>query len=97
MALDAGVVGANIIQLGRVHDVRLAGIACVVTARTMASFTTDIPFDWRLRLYVVIDGMAAITQRPGWALHVIGGIEGNAPICVLSNHLRVPDPEQQLP
>ena len=70
MALDAGVVGANIIELGRVHDVSLAGIACVVTARTMASFTTDIPFDWCLRLYVVVDGMAAITQRSCWAPHV---------------------------
>src|SRR2546428_1545008 len=70
MALDTGVVGANVIELRRVHDVGFIGIAGVLTAWAMTSFTTDIPFGWRLRLYVVVDGMAAITPRSCWAPHV---------------------------
>src|SRR2546428_4333166 len=97
MALDTGVVGANVIELRRVHDVGFIGIAGVLTAWAMTSFTTDIPFGWRLRLYVVVDGMAAITPRSCWAPHVIGGIEGKPPDPVQLDHIYWPDSVGKFP
>src|SRR2546427_10423756 len=91
MALNAGVVCANVIELRRIHDVAFIGIAGVLTAWAMTSFTTDIPFGWRLRLYVVVDGMAAITQWSCWAPHVIGGIERDTPVRVWVKHKYPPD------
>src|SRR2546428_13255696 len=97
MALNAGVVCANVIELRRIHDVGFIGIAGVLTAWAMTPFTTDIPFGWRLRLYVVVDGMAAITQWSCWAPHVIGGVEREPPSPVLLYHIIAPQPVWNCP
>ena len=58
------------------------GSADVLAARAVAALAADVPFGDRLRLDVVVDRMAAVAERTGRPLHVVGRIERHPPVGV---------------
>jgi len=80
VALDAGVVGADVIHSRRIHYVAPRGLLDVRTARTMTLFTAHVPLRHLLGLNVVINRMTAVASRPGRPLHIVGRIERGPPI-----------------
>ena len=80
VALDAGVVGSNIIHGGRVQDVGTGGMCSVFAARTMTTLAADVPLRSQLVMDVIVHRMAPIAGRPRRALHVVGKIVGRPPI-----------------
>src|SRR5690348_3383939 len=82
VALDAGVVRIDVIETGGVHDGFPNRTGYMGAARPMTAFAADIPFRDALRFDVVVDRMAAVAQRPGGALRIVGRIERHPPVGV---------------
>src|SRR5450759_4454113 len=97
MALNADVDSLYRIKSSRVNNIYLRGLLNVNGAGSVALFTADIPFRHGLGLNVVVDGMAAITERPRRALHVIGWVIANPPVRMWCNHVRPPDLMRDVP
>src|SRR5262252_6020811 len=97
MALNARVVCPHEIELRRIDDVRGAGLPDVLAAWPVATLATDIPFRRRLRLRVVIDGVAAVAQRSGRAAFVRGRIMRHPPVRVRLDEIWPPLPMAHVP
>lgn len=73
MALDASVVGVDVVQAGRVDD----GLACplldMLAPWPMAAFAAHVPFGDGLGMDVVVDRVATIAKRAGRAWKLSGG------------------------
>src|SRR6202161_2972412 len=80
VALDAGVVGLHIAELGGIDDVRPALMLHVLAARAVAFLAANVPLRDFLGVDVVIDRVAPIAERPGWPLHVVRRVERRPPI-----------------
>src|SRR5665213_238343 len=65
MALDADIVGANIIQARGIHDIRRGGALDMSASRAVALFAADVPLGDGFGFGVVVDGMAAVAERAG--------------------------------
>jgi hypothetical protein len=97
MALDAGIVGPDEIELCRVHDVRRGRLPPVLAARTVATLAADVPLGDRFRLRVVIDRMAPIAERSGRPLHVVRRVKAHPPVRVRLHRVRAPYPVRHVP
>jgi hypothetical protein len=71
MALDAGIVGGDVIHLGWIQNVGARRVSDMLAAGTVAVFTADIPFRDLLGVDVIVDGMAAVAGRSGGSLDVV--------------------------
>src|SRR6266851_6973306 len=80
MALNAGVVGAHVVELARIYDVLAGWMRDVITTRTVTAFAPYVLLRRGLRVRVVVHRMAAITKRAGWALHAVCRIECSPPV-----------------
>src|SRR6185437_3432904 len=80
VALDAGVVGGDGGEARGVHDVVAGGVRDVKAAGSVALFTADVPLGDLMGVDVVVDGVAAVAERAGGALHVGVGVEGGPPV-----------------
>lgn len=80
VALHAGVVGADIVELVGIDDVGFRGMDDVFAAGAVAFFAADIPFGDLFGLEVVVDGVAAVAGRSGGPVEVGRAIEGNPPV-----------------
>jgi hypothetical protein len=58
---DTSIAPRHIIHLGRIEDIPTRRVCQVLTAGSVASFTTYIPLCDLLALNVVINGVAAVT------------------------------------
>lgn len=63
----------------------------MVPSRTVTLLAADIPLRDRLRLDVVVDRMAAVTERSSWARRVCLRVECGPPIRTASDVIRPPD------
>src|SRR5579863_3238202 len=97
MALNAGIDGGNRVEAGGIDDVAAVGALDVIASGSVAALAADVPFGDGLGLDVVVDGMAAVAQRAGGALHVVGGIVGHPPVRVIRNHIGAPDLVRDVP
>jgi hypothetical protein len=73
MALDAHVIGIDIVHLRRIDDIATGGMRRVFASRSVAAFTPDVPLRDLFGPDVVIHRMAAIAGWTRRALHIIGG------------------------
>src|SRR5262245_58177974 len=90
VTLNTGVVRVYVVQTRRVDDRSGPRLAHVLAARPMTTLAADVPLRHRLGLYVVVDGMAAVTQRARRPLHVVRGIEPDPPVRIRLHHVRAP-------
>ena len=60
MALDAGVIGLNVIQARRIDDVGSRGSGDVIASGAVALFAAHVPLRDGLGLGIVVHGVAAI-------------------------------------
>ena len=79
MALNAGVVGAHVVELARIYHVLAGWMRDVITTRTVTAFATYVPLRRGFCERVVVHRMTAVTKRAGWALHVAGPESANEP------------------
>ena len=97
MALDAGVVGVDVVEAARIDD----GLACppldVLAPWPMAAFATHVPFGDRLGMDVVVDRVATIAKRAGRALEVVGRVKRRPPIGAVLDDVRPPRPMDDVP
>src|SRR5262245_39906243 len=91
MTLNTSVICTNEIQFSGVHYVRSTWIRGMLTAWSMASLTAHVPFLDGFCFDVVVDGMAAIAQRPCRTFHVVCGIEWHPPVGVRLDEVCAPD------
>ena len=91
VALDADVAGLHGIEARGVHDVGAAGAGDVIAARSMAFLAANVPLRDGFGLDVVVDRMAAVAERAGGTLHVVGGIEWHPPVGFLRDDIGAPD------
>lgn len=80
VTLNAHIGSLDRVEPGRVDDIRLRRPAHVSGAGAMAFLTANIPFGHGLGFDVVVDRVATVTKRAGWALHVVCGIKRNPPV-----------------
>src|SRR4029077_5244935 len=97
MTLNAGVGCLHIIEFGWIDDVRLTLVLHVIAARTMAALAPDVPLRDLLRVDVVVDGMAAVAERPGRPLHVVGWIERRPPVTAVLDEIWAPELMNHIP
>src|SRR5262245_30119632 len=90
MALNAGVIGTNEVQPCRVNDILPSWALGVFASRTVASFTTNVPFRHSFCFDVVVDRVTAITQWPRRSLQVIGRVERHPPVRIRLDEIRTP-------
>ena len=91
VALDAGVVGLHIVKLGGIDDIRLAPVLDVIAAGAVAFLAANVPLGDFLGVDIVIDRVASIAERPGWPLHVVGGVERCPPVRAVLDEVRPPE------
>jgi hypothetical protein len=70
VALNASVVGVNVVQPRWIDNVRCCRMRNVFTTRAVTPLAPDVPFRYCLGLDVVVDGMATIAKRSGRPLEV---------------------------
>src|SRR5579863_654598 len=75
VTLDAGVVGVDIAEARRVEDVVAHRLLDMRLAGAMTFFAADIPFRDRPGRDIEIDGVAAVAERSGRALEIVGWVE----------------------
>src|ERR1700744_4287249 len=88
MALNAGVVRADVIHVLRVQHVRPRWVCHVLASRAVTAFASHIPLRDLLLVSVEPDEMAAVTGRTGRALHIIGRIKMLPPVCARFDEVR---------
>ena len=81
VALNAGVVAADVIERFGVDDVFASGVGDVFAAGTVTLLTADVPLGDLFGLDVVVDGVAAIAGWTGGAIEVAGAVERGPPVC----------------
>src|SRR5262245_25504048 len=91
MTLEAGIAGADEIELRRVDDVGGSRLTDVIAARAVAPLAADVPFGDGLLLDVVVDRVAAVAERTGRPLQVVGGIVRHPPVGVRLHEVRPPN------
>lgn len=91
VTLNADVRRLNCVQAGRIRDIQSGGSLDVRATGSVAPFAADVPLRHRLSLNIVVDGMAAVAQRAGRTLHVVGGVKRGPPVGVRRNHIWAPD------
>ena len=74
VALDAGVVGVNVVEAGRIKNVIARRFPCMRLARAVTFFATDVPLGDGLRVDVVVHGMTAVAERSRGPLEIVGRI-----------------------
>ena len=74
----------------RVDDVRPRRVVDVVAARAVARLAADVPLGRLLRSQVVVDRMAAVTERAGRPGVVAAGIELRPPVGAVRDLIRAP-------
>lgn len=90
MALNAGIVGLNIVEARGIDNIATRGVRVVFAAWAVTLFAANVPLDNFLGVNVVTNGMAAIA---GWAcgpLHVVRRIKGLPPVSSLCNEIEAP-------
>src|SRR6266436_9196677 len=90
MALDAGVVGGDVVHARGIQDIAACGMLDVLAPWAVALLATYVPLRYFLGLNVVVHRVATVACRPGWALHVVGRIKRLPPIGALRNEIRLP-------
>jgi len=80
VALDAGVVGADGVEVVGVDDIKLGRPGDVFAAGAVAFFAADVPLGDFAVGEILVDGVAAVAERAGGALHVVGGVLGCPPV-----------------
>src|SRR6267378_6590050 len=91
MALDAGVVGPDVVLACGTQNVAARRMLGVLAAGTVAAFAANVPLDDLFGVDVVVDGMAAIAGGAGGSLHVVGRVERHPPIGSVGNKIGSPD------
>ena len=91
VALNAHVVGLNIIEPRRIDDIFMRRFGDVGRSGAVALFASHIPFCNSSCLNVVVDRMATIAERAGGALHVVIGVESGPPVGTGRDVIRTPD------
>jgi len=71
MALNADIIGPDVIQASWIHDIQRSWLLHVIAARTVTLLTAHIPFRHGLCLDVVVHGMASVAQGARRALEVV--------------------------
>ena len=97
VTLDAGVVRLHIVELGGIDDIRLTLVLYVIAAGTVASLAANVPFRDFLGVDIVIDRVASIAERPGWPLHVVGGVKRCPPVRAVLDEVRPPELMSDVP
>ena len=67
------------------------GLRDVLAAGPVAPLAADVPLGDGLRLDVVVDRVAAVAERAGRPLHVVGRIVRHPPVGVRLHEVRPPD------
>src|SRR6185437_483214 len=80
VALDAVVVGCDIVHVRGIQDVAARRMGDMFASRPMAALATHIPFGHGVRFYVVVDCVTAVTGWPCWTVHVVGRIVRRPPV-----------------
>src|SRR5260370_30386459 len=97
MALDAGVVGADIVHAGRIHSVAASGMLHVLASRTVAAFAADVPLRDLLGVDVVVDRVAAIAGGTGGPLEIVGRIKRRPPVGSIGHEVGPPEAIGNIP
>ena len=97
MALDAGVVGVDVVEAARIDDGLARPPLDVLAPWPMAAFATHVPFGDRLGMDVVVDRVATIAKRAGRALEVVGRVKRRPPIGAVLDDVRPPRPMDDVP
>src|SRR5882724_1833679 len=91
MALDANIAACEPSQPRGIHNAGARRLLGVRPSRSVALFTTYVPFRHLLRADVVIDRMASVAQRTRRTLVIRRGIERRPPIRFGRDVVRAPD------
>jgi len=91
VALDAGVVGADKVEAVWVDYVFLGGMRDVQATGAVTFFAADVPLGDLAGVDVVVDGVAAVAERAGWALLVALAVERDPPVRSLLDVVWQPD------
>ena len=97
VALNAGVVCADIVHPGRIENVAACGMGYVVASWTVAAFASDVPLDNSFGMDVVVNGVTPVTSRPCGTLHVVWRIERCPPVGAGFDEVRKPLPISDIP
>src|ERR1700693_4663292 len=90
VALNAYIIGRYIVELRRIDDGGSIRVRYVLATRTMAALAADVPFGDALGRNVVVHRVAAIAQRSGGPLEVVGWIQRRPPIGAILDKVRSP-------
>src|SRR5580692_184526 len=90
VALDAGVIGADIVHARGIQDVAARGVLDMLASRAVALLAADVPLRYVFGLNIVLDRVAAVASWTGWALHVVGRIKRFPPIPSFRDKVRPP-------
>ena len=73
-------LACDVIQARRIQDIGARGTRDVLAAGAVAALAADVPLRDAVVADVEIDRMAAVAERAGRPLHVVGRIERRPPI-----------------
>ena len=97
MALNTGVVGANVVHTGRIQSVAARWMRDVLAPGTVATFAAYIPLRHLLGLDVVADGVTAVAGGTGGPLHIVRGIERRPPVGSIGDEIWSPNAVGDIP
>ncbi len=80
VALDASIVGLDVVHVGGIEDVGAGGIRGVLATGAVAALTAYVPLGDLLCADVVIDGVAAVAGGTGGALKIIRRVQSGPPV-----------------
>src|SRR5580704_16009060 len=97
MALDAGIVGADVIHPCRAQDIVACRMRDMLAAWPMTNLASNIPLDDFLRVNIVSNRVAAIARWSRWSLEVIRRIVGLPPVGAFRDKIRPPHFSSHVP
>jgi len=69
----------------------------VFAAGTMTSLASHVPLRDAVIADIEIYGMAAVTKRAGWPLHIVGWIKRSPPVAIIRNEVSPLDMIRDVP
>src|SRR5260370_24338245 len=97
MALNEGVVGADVVHTRGIQCVSARGMLTMLASRAVAAFATYVPLRHLFGVDVVIDRVAAIACRTCGPLHIVRRIKWRPPVGSIGHEIWPPNTVGDIP
>src|SRR5258708_29510310 len=97
MALNAGVVGADVVHTRGIQGVAARGMLHMLASRAVTAFATYVPLRHLFGVDVVIDRVAAIACRTCGPLHIVRRIKWRPPVGSIGHEIWPPNTVGDIP